>query len=126
MIKHQLTALLLFLVFLPDVRADACPSADQVRNRNISRKYEWTVREGISLEDLLSVKKLYAVRIMDDGTYVSCNYTTDKWPVKLDATSVSGKCEFMPDKGEWKNTESGEIVCLEKDTGNCGFSFKCE
>ena len=105
---------------------ESCPSPDKIRQRNLSKKYEWTVDEKTSLEALLSVKKLYSVRIMDHGAYVSCHYTSPKWPIKLDLAPARGACTFSRQKGEWKGTESGQEVCMEKNPGNCGFTSTCK
>jgi len=109
-----------------DTFGENCPSPEDIRNRKLSQKYEWTVDEKTTLQNLLSVNKLYAVRIMDQDAYVSCHYSTDKWPVKLDVVSASGNCKPAPQGGKWKKTDSGEVVCQEKDVSKCKFRFDCD
>jgi hypothetical protein len=124
--KYHAILLILLLCINSESRGDSCPSPDKIRHRDLSKQYEWTVDEKTSLKDLLSVKKLYAVRIMDHGSYVSCHYTTDKWPIKLDVVPAQGECTFSHHKGEWKSTESGQDVCMEKNAGKCEFTYTCK
>ena len=124
--KLRLIFIVVLLGIFTDSYADTCPSPEKIRNRDLSKKYEWTVDETTTLQNLLSVKRLYAVRIMDQDAYVSCHYTTDKWPVKLDLAPVSGACKLAAHGGKWKNTDAGQVVCLEKDPGKCNFSFACK
>ena len=123
--KYGLIFILLFSGVYTESFGDSCPSPKTIRDRKLSQNYEWTVDENTTLQNLLSVKKLYAVRIMDQDAYVSCHYTTDKWPIKLDVTPVSGQCKSLPQGDNWKNTESGQVVCQEKDVRKCGFTFEC-
>lgn len=124
--KCEVMFMALLLIINTECRGDSCPSADKVRSHKLPQKYEWTVDEHTTLQNLLSVKKLYAVRIMDQGAYVSCHYTTDKWPVKLDVAPSSGACKTVSHDGKWKDTDSGQVVCLEKDVSKCTFSFECK
>ena len=48
--------------------ADSCPTVKDINYRLISRDYEWTVDEGVTLDELLSVKELIAVSIENEGT----------------------------------------------------------
>jgi hypothetical protein len=124
--KYQAILLMLLVGIHPESRGDSCPSPDKIRHRDLSKQYEWTVDEKTTLQNLLSVQKLYAVRIMDHGLYVSCYYTTDKWPVKLDVAPVKDGCKYASHQGKWKSIESGQDVCMEKNAGNCGFKYTCK
>ena len=124
--KICIMSILLLFSISTESYADHCPSPDTIRHRKLSQKYEWTVAENTTLQNLLSAKKLYAVRIMDHDDYVSCHYTTDKWPIKLDMSPSSGKCKPVPHSSKWKNTDSGQVVCMEKDIANCDFNFECK
>ena len=126
MTKYHAMLAILLLCMHTESRGDSCPSPDKIRHRDLSKQYEWTVDEKTSLQALLSVKKLYAVRIMDHGLYVSCYYTTDNWPVRLDAAPVQGECSLTPRDGKWKTTDSGQDVCTEKAAGKCGFTYTCK
>ncbi len=117
--------LILLSVFASSVRADTCPTPDQVRDRKLSNEYEWTVKEGVTLDEILDVKKLYSVRIFDNGDYVSCHYTTDKWPIRLDAKPDKSKCRMQYDGNKWEVTESGQEVCKETDLEKCNFKIEC-
>ena len=118
--------LLLVFFFVPEVFSDSCPTPDMLRERKIPGQYEWTVQEGVTLDNVLGAQQLYAVRIFNFDEYVSCRYTTGKWPVKLDGKPVKNKCHLMPDAGEWTGTDSGTLVCQEKDLFKCGFRINCE
>jgi hypothetical protein len=124
---YRITCLLFLLFFhMLDVSSETCPTPEKIRERNISKQYEWTVQEGVTLDNLLSVQRLYAVRIINFDDYISCRYTTGKWPVKLDGKPVNNKCHLLPDAGEWRSTDSGSLVCQEKDPVQCGFSMDCK
>jgi len=110
---------------MPYTHADVCPTAEEVRDKKISRNYDWAVTENTTLKELLSVKELYAVRIMDYDAYVSCRYTTIKWPVTLDGSPLKSTCKIEPDAGEWTSTNSGDLVCREKEVTECGFRMEC-
>ena len=105
--------------------ADTCPSVAEIIERNIPRTYEWTVDDKTTLDDVLSVNKLYAVRIMDQGDYVSCFYTTPNWPLKLDAKPEKSRCIIRKEEDSWLETESGNLVCQEKNLFNCNFRISC-
>ena len=124
--KYHAIVVILLLCINPESRGDSCPSPDKIRQRDLPKQYEWTVDDKTSLKDLLSAQKLYSVRIMDNGLYVSCHYTTAKWPIKLDVAPAQGECTFSHQKGEWKSTPSGQDVCMEKNAGNCGFIYTCK
>ena len=95
-------------------------------DRKISKSYDWAVEENTSLEELLSVKNLFSVRIIDYDSHVSCRYTTDKWPVVLDGIPVEEKCIVKPEAGEWTSTDSGQLVCREEDVTKCLFNLECK
>ena len=116
----------IYLFLMSYTLADVCPTAEEIRDKKISSRYDWAVGENTSLKELLSVKTLYAVRIMDFDSYISCRYTTDKWPVILDGTPKPEQCRVMPTGGEWTGTDSGQLVCREKDVTKCGFKLDCE
>ena len=117
---------LIFLFMASSAHADTCPSPKDIRDREISTRYDWAVGENTTLKELLSVQTLYAVRIMDYDSYVSCRYTTKKWPVILDGTPRAEQCRVMPTGGEWTGTDSGQLVCREKDVTKCLFNLECK
>ena len=115
----------LLWLMMTSVMADSCPTPKQVKDRKISNAYEWTVKEGVTLDNILAVEKLYSVRIMDNGDYVSCHYTTSQWPVTLDAKPEKSQCRIHHDDNQWEVTQSGQAICKEKDSGKCSFSIEC-
>jgi len=117
---------IIYLFLMTNTQADVCPTADEIRDKKISSRYDWAVGENTSLKELLSVKTLYAVRIMDFDSYISCRYTTDKWPVILDGTPKPEQCRVMPTGGEWTGTDSGQLVCREEDVTKCLFNLECK
>ena len=129
-LSDKITSLLylafIFLFLTSPARADTCPSPKDIRDREISTRYDWAVGESTTLKELLSVQTLYAVRIMDYDSYVSCRYTTKKWPVILDGTPKPEQCRVMPTGGEWTGTDSGQLVCREEDVTKCLFNLECK
>lgn len=119
-------AALLLILSMACARAEVCPTPEQIRDRKISKDYDWSVEEVTTLDQLLAVKKLYSVRILDQGKTISCRYTTEKWPVRLDGDPLDEKCGIITEAGEWKGTESGELACQEEDVTKCGFKQECK
>lgn len=107
-------------------RAETCPPVADIIERKISNLYEWTVEEGTTLDDLLSVNLLFSVRIHNNGEFVSCRYTTKKWPVKLDAKPEVSGCRVITTDGKWEETASGQQVCREKNLFACEFLITCD
>lgn len=119
--------LLVFLVMYSiAARAETCPAVSEIIERQISNLYEWTVEEGTTLDDLLSVNRLFSVRIHDHGRFVSCRYTARKWPVKLDAKPEVNGCLVIQEGGDWEEVDSGELVCHDKNLFACKFRISCD
>lgn len=119
------TGILMSVLHLP-AAAETCPATAEIIERRISNLYEWTVEEGTSLDDLLSVNRLFSVRILNGGEFVSCQYTTRKWPVKLDAKPEVGGCRVIQTAGNWEETPSGHQVCRQKNLYACEFRITCD
>jgi len=113
------------LIAAPSVSADRCATADEIRDRKISNAYEWTVDDGVTLNDLLSVKRFFAVSVENDGEFVSCKYENDKQFLKLDGLPKKEKCSVIASSGQWLTTGTGRVVCNEKDVENCLFDIEC-
>jgi hypothetical protein len=105
--------------------ADGCPSAMDVRYRLISETYEWTVDEGITLEDVISVTRLFAVSIENHGEYVSCKYEYDKRFLKLDGAPKKNNCRITFSSGKWLDAGNGKLICDEEDVTQCNFKVEC-
>ena len=126
MLRISVNTGIIYILLMTNTQADVCPTADEIRDKKISSRYDWAVGENTTLKELLSVKTLYAVRIIDYDSYVSCRYTTDKWPVILDGTPKTEQCRVMPTGGEWTGTDSGQLVCREEDVTKCLFNLECK
>jgi hypothetical protein len=107
------------------VFADNCPSVKDITYRLISKDYEWTVDEGVTLENLLSVEELFAVNIENNGEFVSCNYKNDEKILKLDGLPIKEKCPLINSSGNWINTDTNRLVCDEEDLSLCLFDTDC-
>lgn len=106
--------------------ADSCPSVKEISYRLISRDYEWTVDEGITLDELLSVKELIAVSLENEGEFVSCKYKTGEKFIKLDGLPVAKKCPLHHTSGSWFVTGTKRRVCDEDDLFQCIFETNCK
>jgi len=107
------------------VVADQCPLAEIVKERKISRDYEWTIDERRSLDDVLSVEKLYSVRIKNKGEFIACYYSGDKNLVRLDGSSLKKGCLVNKKSGAWEGAENGEQICKEEDLNLCVYEIHC-
>lgn len=116
---------LVFFIAVPSVSADRCASADEIRDRKISKVYEWTVDDGITLDDLLSVKNLFAVSVENNGEFVSCKYKNDNRFLKLDGLPKKEKCSIITSSGKWFTIGTGRVICYEKDAERCLFDIEC-
>lgn len=116
---------ILLLCYMAPAPAETCPAISEIIERKISNLYEWTVGEGTSLDDLLSVNRLFSVRIHDDGSFVSCRYTTRKYPVTLDAKPEVSGCRVESTDGDWQTTDTGQQVCREKNLYDCNYEIRC-
>ncbi len=122
--KYNLICLLCLCVNSTIVIADRCPSAETVKERKISREYEWTIDERRSLEDVLSVEKLYSVRIKNKGEFVACYYT-GKNLLRLDAKAIKEGCLISVVSGSWKSSGNGEQICDGDDLNLCLYEINC-
>lgn len=113
------------LIMSSGVLADTCPSAMDVKNRNVPDNYEWTVSYEMVLSDLLAVTRLYAVAIENSGAFVSCKYESPRTEVRLDGISKTRNCLIVVDSGNWFTLDDGRTVCQEEDTGKCQYKFQC-
>jgi len=118
----------LFCIFINSefAVADQCPSPEVIKERNISRDYEWTMDERRSLEDVLSVEKLYSVRIKNKGEFVACSYSASNKLLRLDAAAIEKGCTIRKKLGNWAFSKKGEHVCKEDDLSLCHYEVHCE
>ena len=126
MLRISVNTGIIYILLMTNTQADVCPTADEIRDKKISSRYDWAVGENTTLKELLSVKTLYAVRIIDYDSYVSCRYTTDKWPVILDGTPKTEQCRVMPTGSECTGTDSSQLVCRKGDGTKCLFNLECK
>lgn len=123
--KHK-TVFLLLLLISGQSLADLCPTPKQIKDRSISREYDWTIDERRTLEDVLSVKKLYSVRIKNKGEYIACYYSSAKNLLRLDGKPLKQPCKVSNISDSWELAENGEQVCIEDDLGLCEYAMHCE
>lgn len=124
--NYNFIFLIIFFINSNLTFADQCPSAQIVKDRKISRDYEWTIDERRTLDDVLSVKKLYSVRIKNKGEFVACSYTGTEHLLRLDGTSVKAGCIITKTSGRWENSKKGEQVCQEEDLSLCLYQIRCK
>ena len=106
--------------------ADQCPSAEIIKDRKISRDYEWTINERLSLDDVLAVENLYSVRIKNKGEFVACYYSGSKNLLRLDGASLKKGCVVNRTSGSWEFLENGEQVCKGENLNLCHYEINCE
>lgn len=107
-------------------KADHCPSPDVVKQRKISRDYEWTLDERRTLEDVLAVETLYSARIKNSGDFVACYYSSGSQLLRLDAKPEKKGCLIVESGGKWNIINEVEAVCGDKEITLCEFTVKCE
>lgn len=97
-----------------------------IKERNISREYEWWIDERRNLEEILSVQKLFSVRIKEKGKFVSCHYAADNLLIAMEAMPKKQGCSVIQYKGEWQNVNEDETVCIESDPFACQYATYCD
>ncbi len=108
------------------VIADQCPSPEIIKERNISREYDWSIDARRTLDDVLSIEKLYSVRIKNKGEFIACYYSGSKNLVRLDGASLKKECVINKTSGSWDISDKGEQVCKEEDLNLCHYEIECE
>lgn len=124
--KYNLIWLVCFYINSGLAIADQCPSIEFIKERKISRAYDWSIDERRSIDDLLSVNKLYSVRIKNKGEFVACYYSASKTTLRLDGAANKEDCLINKTSGLWEISESGELVCKEDDLNLCLYEIVCE
>ncbi|MCG8378773.1 MAG: hypothetical protein MI865_04770 [Proteobacteria bacterium] len=104
--------------------AEQCPSPDIIKDRKISREYEWTIDERRTLEDVLAVEKLFSVRIKNQGEFIACYYSGNRGILRLDGKPLKDSCRIQTESGNWKKIE-GETVCLDEELSLCIYKIEC-
>tara|TARA_R110000782_G_scaffold124850_3_gene216336 strand:- start:376 stop:786 length:411 start_codon:yes stop_codon:yes gene_type:complete len=124
--KFQYTCFI-FLSISPSILfADQCPTPEKIKERSISREYDWTINERRTLEDVLSVEKLYSVRINNKAEYIACYYSGSRNLLRLDGKPLKQPCRVKEISGRWELTENDEQICLEEDLGKCEYGMTCD
>lgn len=121
----RLSGCLVCCLFSLAVFADQCPSAEQVRERNISRDYDWSVDETVTLDMLLTVSGLREVSLQNHGEFVSCYYLSGQLPVRMDGTAPDPGCLVTRASGTWISLPGGTLKCNEEEHDQCHFSIQC-
>ena len=107
-------------------RADHCPSPDIVKQRKISRDYEWTIDERRTLDDVLAVETLYSARIKNRGEFIACYYSSEARLLRLDAKPEKNGCLIVESSGKWNIIDGVEAICEEDDIALCEYNIKCD
>ena len=122
---NALFAGIISLFFQPLSLADQCPTPEQVRERSISRAYDWSVGEDVTLDMLLEISGLDKVSLQNHGEFVSCHYYSAQIPVRMDGVATADNCLVTEASGEWFPLPDGTLVCNEIDPENCQFQIEC-
>jgi hypothetical protein len=124
--KYNLIYLISFFINSNLVLADHCPSAEVVKERNISREYDWSIDDRKTLDDVLSVEKLYSVRLKNKGEFVACYYSSSNSLLRMDGAPLEKGCKIIQKSGNWIGEENNEQVCKEEDLNLCVYEIHCE
>ena len=120
----KFNTIILLFISLPCL-ADQCPTVEQVRERNISRDYDWSVSEDVTLDMLLAVSELNKVELNNHGEFVACHYTSDGLPVRLDGAPPEPNCRISKLAGDWLPGKGGALDCTENEPDQCQFQIEC-
>lgn len=126
LIKYRYFYFLILLINPSLLFADQCPTPEKIKERDITREYDWTINERRTLEDVLSVEKLYSVRINNQAEYIACYYSGSRSLLRLDGKPLKQPCRVKEISGRWELTENDEQICLEDDLGKCEYDIKCD
>ncbi|NOG59823.1 MAG: hypothetical protein HND53_04925 [Proteobacteria bacterium] len=77
------------------------------------------------MEDVLSVEKLYSIRIKNKGEFIACYYSGGKNLLRLDGAPLKKGCSINEKSGVWLPSENGEQVCKEDDLNLCVYEIHC-
>jgi len=113
------------LCFASGALADQCPTPDQIKERSISRDYDWSVSEDVTLDMLLEISTLNKVSVHNHGEFVACHYQSQQLPVRMDGTAVAPNCFVTNISSEWLSLPGGTLSCTEADLMNCRFQIEC-
>lgn len=113
------------LCFASGTRADQCPTPEQIRERNISRDYDWSVSEDVTLDMLLEISTLNKVSVHNHGEFVACYYQSQQLPVRMDGTALAPNCFVTNLSGEWLPLPGGTLSCNESEPDQCRFRIEC-
>ncbi|MBT7952033.1 MAG: hypothetical protein HN764_10445 [Gammaproteobacteria bacterium] len=115
----------IMLFFTSSALAERCATPEEVIERKISPDFEWSVSEGVTLEGILSVRRLYAVTIENYGEFVACKYEANQQYIRLDGAPKNTKCPIQVISDNWFVSELGQTVCEESDITLCRFGPSC-
>ena len=104
----------------------ACPLINQVKNREISQDFEWTVAEDVTLHSILNVESIDSVSILNHGEFIRCTYLSEGIEVNLDAKNVKPACVFVSDEKSWIHLEKSNAECFLENKQECSASIVCQ
>ena len=117
--------LVMWVMPCPLVLADQCPTPEQVREREISRDYDWSVGETVTLDMLLEITELQKVSLNNHGEFISCHYLSGQLPVRMDGAALKPNCFVYRLSEEWIPMPGGVLSCNEAEPVNCRFQIRC-
>ncbi|NKB37262.1 MAG: hypothetical protein GKR93_08840 [Gammaproteobacteria bacterium] len=106
-------------------QAERCATPQEVKERLISPDYDWSVSEGVTLEEILSVEKLYAASIENYGEFIACSYEAKQKYIRMDGVPKESSCAIQTASDNWFSSEAGKSVCEEDDVTLCRFNHGC-
>lgn len=116
----------IFLVLLSNVSfAETCPAPSEIKARDISKEYDWSVDESITLEQLVNVEALFGVRIKNKNEYIACYYRGKDKVIRLDGLPLGKDCRVFHESTNWKVTEKHEWYCDAEDKYQCVYAKTC-
>jgi hypothetical protein len=103
-----------------------CPTIAEIRDRELSLQFDWTVDEGVTLAAILEVEELVSVSTENNGEFTVCEYWgTDGRPLRLYALPLGENCRIEPAAGEWESGPGLRRQCLESDQSRCRYMIRC-
>lgn len=105
--------------------AETCPAPSEIKARDISKNYDWSVEESITLEELVNVEALFGVRIKNKNQYIACYYRGKEKVIRLDGLPLGKNCRVYHESTNWQVTEKHEWFCNAEDKYQCIYEKKC-
>lgn len=125
-LKHCLIFLILIISNNSFATSFTCPAVQSIKDRTISKEFDWTVSEETSLESVLNVSELLSVTIENHGQFLRCTYNSSDVEVNMDAKPITVDCLIVPSSQNWINHDNGRSVCNDVVKGRCEIETSCQ